>query len=99
MDLYLSKFLEQRIGQDGLTITKLARQTSIPQSCLSDWLAGRYPSGKNLKHILTLAKFFNVTLEELLFNQTAAQQNNILFASHFTDKTRQYRIIVEQTQN
>ncbi|MBY0552932.1 helix-turn-helix transcriptional regulator [bacterium] len=56
----LKKIMKER----GLSAADLSRQTKIPKSTISEWLAGRQPKFDDA--ILRLSKVLNVSVETLL---------------------------------
>lgn len=48
----------------GVTAYRLAKETGIPQSSISDWKRGRCEP--NVKKLKILAKYFDVDIKDLL---------------------------------
>ncbi|MCL2587131.1 MAG: helix-turn-helix transcriptional regulator [Firmicutes bacterium] len=46
--------------EEGLNQSELGRQTGIPQASITKWEAGH--NDPSLKHVITLARFFEVTV-------------------------------------
>ncbi len=58
------KKIEELMQEKGLTQWALAKETGIPQSCLSDWKTGR--SKPKLDKLKILSDYFGVTIEYFL---------------------------------
>lgn len=81
----------------GHKLKDVATATGISISLLSDWKEGVLPSGKNIDKLYLLAEYFNLSLEELLFNiKEPMGQSIILQSTQFLDGENQYRIIIEK---
>lgn len=63
----LDKILEKLLKEHDISARELARQTGIPQSTLNNYLSGRGPTKP--EQILAIAKYFNVSMELLLFGE------------------------------
>lgn len=63
----LDKILSKLLQDHGLSARELARQTGLPQSTLNNYLSGRGPTKP--EQILAIAKYFNVSMELLLFGE------------------------------
>lgn len=53
------------IKKNVISSSHLSRETAIPSSTISDWLAGS--SSKNLDQLKGMANYFNVTIDYLCF--------------------------------
>jgi len=58
----LKKLMESR----NITMSELSRQTNIPKQTIHNWLCGSQP--KDVKRLLKLSNFFNVSIESLFAN-------------------------------
>ena len=67
MALKLGIILKQLIKERGVTLRSLSKQTNVPQSSISGFLAGSGTSKP--EHIRSLAKYFGVSMEFLLFGE------------------------------
>lgn len=57
-------------AERGLTDYKIAQDTGVPRSTISEWNAGQYiPRAETL---LKIARYLNVSIEELLESEEAA---------------------------
>lgn len=93
-ELQLSKVLKREIGRR--TQAEVADESGVPRSLLNDWVTSRRnPGGKNLFQLLQLAKYFGITLEELLFD-TKPQDKTVLAQTRFTDGGSEYKICIEK---
>lgn len=63
----LDKILSKLLQEHGISARELARQTGLPQSTLNNYLSGRGPTKP--EQILAIAKYFNVSMELLLFGE------------------------------
>lgn len=63
----LDKILEKLLKEHNISARELARQVGIPQSTLNNYLSGRGPTKP--EQILAIAKYFNVSMELLLFGE------------------------------
>lgn len=57
--------LKKLLQDSRITASKLSRETGVPTTTISNWLAGQSP--KNIKQIYQVSRFFNVSIEELVF--------------------------------
>ena len=71
--IQLSKSIKKLILEKEISVRELAKQTGIPQSTLNSIVNGREP-GK-IEHLLTLSKYFKVSLEFLLTAEDAQPPN------------------------
>ena len=82
----LHEKLQQLRKQKGLTQEQLAESLFVSRTAVSKWEQGRgYPNIDSLKAI---AKFFNITIDELLSGDellTIAQEDNAQTQGHFLD--------------
>lgn len=97
MDIKLKEVIRREMKSRKVSLNELSRATSISLSTLHGWKHGVKPSAKNLHLIKYLAKYFELTVNELLFNEKEAKgSNQILFSSTFSDQDRVYKIVVEK---
>jgi hypothetical protein len=69
MKIELRQVLKRELKARQMTINALARDCAMPVSVLHAWVQGVLPSAKNLHHIGTLAKFLNLPVSVLLFDE------------------------------
>lgn len=69
--IQIQKTLEKFIKDRGISARELSRQTKIPQSTINNFLSGKGP--QKPEQVLILAKFFNTTMEYLLFGEDDKQ--------------------------
>lgn len=62
----LAENLTQLLEESNITLTKLSRETDIPQSTLHGWLNGVPP--RNIMQLKLIADFFGVSIDSLCFN-------------------------------
>lgn len=60
--------LKKLLDTHQLNVLKLSKLTKVPKSTLSDWLAGSHPN--NLKQLKAVAEYFNITIDQLVFEST-----------------------------
>ena len=66
------EIFEQLLQKYGITAYKVAKETGITQSTLSDWKRGRStPKTDNMKKI---ADYFGVSVEYLMTGETSAEK-------------------------
>ncbi|MBL7663518.1 MAG: hypothetical protein JNM93_00180 [Bacteriovoracaceae bacterium] len=93
MTIQFTKNLQERLG--GSNLSQLSKELSIPRSLLQDWIVNeRKPSLANLKHLVSLASYLNLTLEELLTDKQANTKS--ITSLTFKDESREYRINIER---
>lgn len=63
----LKQTLDKLLKDKGISARELSRQTAIPQSTINNFLSGR--STHKPEQIRTLAKFFDTSMEYLLFGE------------------------------
>ncbi len=66
--MQLSKTLKQLIADHELNVPKLSKSVQISPKTIHNWLAGQAP--RDLNQVRKVAKFFNVSLDYLLFAET-----------------------------
>ena len=71
----LSKTLQHLIDANKLTARKLARESGISVSTISDILNGRQPS---LKNLLKLSEFFDVSLDYLVNGKKSSSTHHFI---------------------
>ena len=82
MEIQLREVLNRELKD--YKLKEVSKATGIPMSLLSDWQNGSLPSGKNMNHLYILAEFFDLTLEELLFNiRQSKSKTEVLQSTHF----------------
>ena len=94
-----AEVLKKLMSKKKLTIAEVSRETAIPASTISEWCNGREPLFSN--NLIKLAKYFNISLEQLLTGSTKEEQligdiisNNV---NSFTQIHKGiYRITVEK---
>ena len=67
----LSKILRQLLDERSLSVTALAKKTSVPKSNIQGWLDGSSP---NLEQLDKVAQYFDVSLEYLAFGREQPDQ-------------------------
>lgn len=74
--IQLKHILRKFLNLKGITPAALARATKIPPQTLNNWLSGQEP--RNLKHLKTVADYFNTTVDHLVYGKTDTKdQKNI----------------------
>ena len=63
------KALMDAHGPKGIKVNELARETGVPQATISGYLAGSGAGVNKPTHIRTLAIFFGISMEYLLFGE------------------------------
>lgn len=58
------KIFEEKLKEKGITPYRLAKDTRIPTSTLSDWKTGR--STPKLDKLIIIAEYLGISLEELI---------------------------------
>lgn len=66
-----SKRLKSLIEERKITVGLLSQRTDVPVKSLYHWLAGQTP--KKLGNIRSVAQFFGVSMEHLLFGEAIRQ--------------------------
>lgn len=100
MKVKLSQVIQREMKNRGISITSLARETTIPRTTIYDWSEGKLPSAKNIHHLGTLSDYFSLSLNELLFDVKDRKNNHeVLFSSTFRDENHQYRLVVEKIKS
>jgi hypothetical protein len=99
MKIILDKVIESQMKQRKVSLSEISKKTKIPRSTLLDWSHGRKPSSKNIHLLLNLSKFFEITLNQLLFGIISDTRTEILFTSTFKDNHSTYRLTVERIEH
>jgi len=94
--LKLSDVIKREIGNK--TQAQIAKESGISSSVLNDWVAcRRNPGGKNFYQLYKLAKYFSLTLEELLFDERP-NKTVVLSQTIFRDKGTEYKISITKVK-
>ena len=64
----LSTTLKKLLTEHDITIAQLSRATKVPRQTLDNWLTGQEP--RSLKQVKLIARFFEISLDELCFGET-----------------------------
>lgn len=88
----LQKILERR------ELTKASKAIGVPVATLHGWLTGAVPSIKHLNSLIKLAKYLDMTLDELLIESNGTDAKETLMAFRFGDKD-EFKLIVEKSLN
>lgn len=89
---HFTKTLSEKL--EGINLSHLSRELSIPSTLLFEWKqAKRLPSFKNLSHVKTLAEYFGMSIEDLLFDDDGP---SLISSVMFEDNKRKYRIKIER---
>lgn len=95
----LAQFLQLELGKKNTTLSKLAKDTNIPKTCLHSWESGVFPrlNDKNLQYLERLSLYFDVSVQKILFGTAETEAGSeILFESIFSDGKNKYRLKVEK---
>ena len=65
--MLLKEQLERLMKEHSLNTSKLSKLTNVPNSTLSDWLAGSKP--KNIIQVKQVSAFFDVSIDHLCFGE------------------------------
>lgn len=89
----LSQILKERLKDKNLSA--VARSLGIPKTLLHEWThAKRAPSFANIGHLLALADYLNLTLEELLVGESGPDK--MIDTITFNDQGRKYRVRIDR---
>lgn len=66
----LSQTLKALLEQRGMTVRDLGRHVKLPESTIKTWLRGANP--RSMEDVRACARFFDVSLEYLLFGEEDA---------------------------
>jgi transcriptional regulator with XRE-family HTH domain len=75
-----SKRLKQLLEKHNLSAAELARKTGIPKSTVQSWLVTGQPS---IDHLDKMASYFNMSIDELVFNRKPKSPAEELFNEVF----------------
>lgn len=95
----LAQFLHAELSKKNITLSKLAKDTKIPLTCLFSWKSGVSPrlNEKNLQYLERLSNYFSVSVQKILFGSSDTERNSeILFESIFRDGKNKYRLKIEK---
>ncbi len=67
MELQLNLVLRRMMKQQKISLRQLAKETGIKPSTLSGWSNGVSP--RDLSEVLVCARYFKMSLEQILFDQ------------------------------
>jgi hypothetical protein len=89
----LSEILKERLKDKNLSA--VARSLGIPKTLLHEWThAKRVPSFANIEHLVVLAAYLNISLEELLVGTPPSDK--VISSITFNDHGRKYRVRIER---
>ncbi len=71
--MILKTVLKRLLSERGVSVTRLAKATSIPQQTLHNWLSGSEP--RSIKQLKKVADYFSVTLDEITYGTKPASTN------------------------
>lgn len=86
----LSRVINDEIISRGIKASTISRRLNIPKSTLHDWLSGRRPSAKNMVYFHKLAKYFNMTIDDLLYGKKK-DTPTITFGDEYELLKRKYK--------
>jgi transcriptional regulator with XRE-family HTH domain len=89
-----SRRLADLIGNEN--ISAVAKEVGMPISLLHDWVKGRrIPSLRNLRHLISISNYLNMTLDELLGGR---RQSGVahLRSFDFQDGDRKFVVRIEK---
>lgn len=66
----IGQTLKNLLKEKGLSVRKAAASIPVPQATLNSMVNGRPPG--RLDHLIAIAKFFNLSLDELVFGEARA---------------------------
>ena len=90
MELKFTSVIQERLK--GQNLSAIARKLDMPKALLHDWVQSkRLPSFRNLNHVLKLAGFLGLTLEELLIGSS---NRKIISSVEFEDSGQVYQICI-----
>ncbi|MFV3408906.1 helix-turn-helix domain-containing protein [Bdellovibrio bacteriovorus] len=99
MKVQVQTVLKREFKARKLTINGVAKSCGVPVSVLHGWCEGVLPSAKNLHHLGTLAKFLNLSISVLLFDQEESESPQVtLFNSEFKDAGNLYKVVVTKVK-
>ncbi|MCB9094710.1 MAG: helix-turn-helix transcriptional regulator [Halobacteriovoraceae bacterium] len=91
----LSKNLSFYLESTKTNTSELAKATGIPVSTLHGWLNGVDP--KNLTQLKKVAQFFQLTIDELCFNE---EQANIVFKNYANEiNAGLFEVVLKRVNN
>lgn len=64
----LKSILKSLMESKGITLSELAKETSVPKQTIHNWLCGTEP--KTLDHVRSVANYFGITIEGLCYGDT-----------------------------
>ena len=76
--LKFQKVLNKELEKRGLNANSLSKKSGIPRSTIYSWLSGSYPDSRTIYSVKTLADFFGVSLEYLLFEAKEKKEDTYL---------------------
>lgn len=74
-EIILATQLRGLLRQHDVTVVQLARRTGVPAKTIYHWLNRQTPS--HLGHIYKLAKYFNVTMDHLIFGEGLSEAQSV----------------------
>ena len=92
--MVLATQLKSLIKSKSITVAGLSKQTGIPAKTLYSWLQNQSP--RNLNQLKSVADYFGVTLEFLLFNEQPKKEINSF--EHYSEEINagQFEVILRK---
>lgn len=74
MAIKIQNTLKKLLFEKDMTVAQLSRATKVPQQTLNNWMQGQEP--RNLTHLKTIADYFNVTVDHLVYGVPLKKETN-----------------------
>lgn len=91
----LGKNLEEILKSKEITLTELAKATSVPRTTLIGWVKGTSAS-PNLEQLDRVASYLKVSIEELAFGRKQKQPEIADLLDSATVHTGLYKLTIEK---
>ena len=95
----LGQFLVKEKAKRKINLSRLAKETNVPKTCLHNWESGIAPrlSEKNLQYLTRLSKFFNVSVHKMLFGTNEKESQLETLHEHvFEEGKTKLRLRIEK---
>ena len=102
LKMRLGEFLNKELARGKINLTRLAKETNVPKTCLHSWGAGVSPrlNEKNLLYLHRLSKYFNVPIQKILFG--AFEHNlkeEVLYEGVFMEGKNKFRLTIHKLKD
>lgn len=92
----LKIYLKQLIDSKGISVSRLAKATGVPNTTIANWLAGQAP--KNIEQVKKVADYFGISIDELVFGNKSIEKFKSILREFTEDEiyAGQYEVVLKR---